>query len=173
MTSISGELALSVVENHHNYAWLSERDGRKYVVHRKGATPAERGVLGVIPGSMAAPGYVVSGKGDASSILSAPHGAGRAMSRGDAKRKFTWKMVRPELEKQRVKLLAAGIDENPFAYKSIAKVMSESASLVDVIGELTPRVVRMADAGERPEDERCRKSPDAQSRQLSPAVGAV
>ena len=143
---------LAGVENHHNFAWTSERDGREVVVHRKGATPAAVGELGVIPGSMAAPGFVVRGKGNADSIGSASHGAGRRMSRTAAAQQFTWRMVRPELERRGVKLLAAGIDENPFAYKDIEQVMAQQSDLVDVVGRFDPRIVRMADAGERPED---------------------
>lgn len=144
--------ALAGVENHHNYAWTERRDGQTVVVHRKGATPAGKGVLGVIPGSMAAPGYVVRGRGDESSIQSASHGAGRAMSRTAAKERFTWAQVRPLLEQRRVKLLSAGIDECPEAYKNVRAVMAAQADLVDIVARFDPRIVRMADAGERPED---------------------
>jgi tRNA-splicing ligase RtcB len=152
---VAGHLRAGVlagVENHHNYAWTSVRDGREVVVHRKGATPAAAGELGVIPGSMAAPGFVVRGKGRPDSIESAAHGAGRRMSRTAATREFTWKMVRPVLRERQVRLLSAGIDENPFVYKDIEQVMAEQADLVDVVGRFDPRIVRMADAGERPED---------------------
>jgi len=143
---------LAGVENHHNYAWTSERDGRQVVVHRKGATPAAKGELGVIPGSMAAPGFVVRGKGLPDSIESAAHGAGRRMSRTAATQQFNWKMITPVLKERGVKLLSAGIDENPFAYKDIEAVMAQQTALVDVVGRFDPRIVRMADAGERPED---------------------
>jgi len=143
---------LAGVENHHNYAWTSERDGRTVVVHRKGATPAAEGELGVIPGSMAAPGFVVRGKGRPDSIESASHGAGRRMSRTAATQQFNWGMVRPLLQERGVKLLSAGIDENPFAYKDIEVVMAQQTDLVDVVGRFDPRIVRMAEAGERPED---------------------
>ena len=143
---------LAGVENHHNYAWTAERDGREVVVHRKGATPAAAGELGVIPGSMAAPGFVVRGKGAPDSIDSAAHGAGRRMSRTAATQQFNWSMVRPVLEERGVKLLSAGIDENPFAYKDIEAVMAAQTDLVDVVGRFDPRIVRMAEAGERPED---------------------
>ena len=152
---VAGHLRAGVlagVENHHNYAWTSERDGREVVVHRKGATPAAKGELGVIPGSMAAPGFVVRGKGLPESIESAAHGAGRRMSRTAAAQQFNWKLVRPVLEERGVKLLSAGIDENPFAYKDIEQVMGQQLDLVDVVGRFDPRIVRMADAGERPED---------------------
>ena len=143
---------LTGVENHHNYAWAELHDGRELIVHRKGATPAGEGVLGVIPGSMAAPGFVVRGRGNEASLASASHGAGRAMSRTAARERFTWKQVAPILEAAGVRLLAAGIDENPLAYKDIDAVMAQQTDLVDVVARFTPRIVRMADGGERPED---------------------
>jgi tRNA-splicing ligase RtcB len=143
---------LAGVENHHNYAWREKHGGQELIVHRKGATPAGAGVLGVIPGSMAAPGFVVRGRGVAESLDSAAHGAGRAMSRTAARERFTWKQVKPLLDQAGVTLLAAGIDENPLAYKDIHAVMARQADLVDVVARFTPRIVRMADGGERPED---------------------
>ena len=143
---------LAGVENHHNFAWSETHDGRDVIVHRKGATPAGEGVLGVIPGSMASPAFVVRGRGDEDSLHSASHGAGRVMSRTAAKERFTWKEVRPLLEEARVRLLSAGIDENPLVYRDIHEVMAAQDDLVDVVARFTPRIVRMADAGERPED---------------------
>ena len=74
------------------------------------------------------------------------------MSRTAATQQFNWSMVRPVLEERGVKLLSAGIDENPFAYKDIETVMAAQTDLVDVVGRFDPRIVRMAEAGERPED---------------------
>src|SRR5436190_9048561 len=105
------------IENHHNFAWKETHGGREVIVHRKGATPAGAGVLGVIPGSMAAPGFVVRGKGKAESLESASHGAGRQLSRRAAKEKFRWAHVKPVLEAAGVQLLSAGLDEVPGAYK--------------------------------------------------------
>ena len=147
-----GAQVLASVENHHNYAWLEEHDGKQLVVHRKGATPAGDGVLGVIPGSMATPAFIVRGRGSSKSLLSASHGAGRVMSRTAAKQQFTWKQVKPRLDAAGVRLLAAGIDENPFVYKDINEVMGQQQDLVKVVARFDPRIVRMADAGERPED---------------------
>jgi tRNA-splicing ligase RtcB (3'-phosphate/5'-hydroxy nucleic acid ligase) len=147
-----GAKVLAGVENHHNFAWKETHFGKEVIVHRKGATPAGMGVLGMIPGSMATPGFVVRGKGNTDSLLSASHGAGRAMSRTKAKEQFTWKMVRPKLEEAGVTLLSAGIDENPFAYKDIEKVMAAQTELVHVIARFDPKIVKMADAGEIPED---------------------
>jgi tRNA-splicing ligase RtcB len=147
-----GATVLADVENHHNFAWLEEHDGRKVVVHRKGATPAGEGVLGVIPGSMATPGFVVRGRGSAPSLESASHGAGRVMSRTAARQQFTWKQVKPLLDQAGVRLLSAGIDENPLVYKDINAVIAAQGELVDVVARFRPRIVRMADAGEKPED---------------------
>src|SRR4051812_8797516 len=147
-----GAKVLAGVENHHNFAWKETHGGKEVIVHRKGATPAGKGVLGVIPGSMAAPGFVVRGKGLPESLESASHGAGRQMSRTAAKEKFRWSHVRPILEEAGVQLLSAGIDEVPGAYKDIHAVMSQQRDLVDVIARFDPKIVKMADSGERPED---------------------
>ena len=147
-----GAKVIAGVENHHNFAWKETHDGREVIVHRKGATPAGVGVLGVIPGSMATPGFVVRGKGNAASLDSASHGAGRAMSRTAARNKYRWAHIRPLLAERGVQLLSAGIDENPFAYKDIETVMSQQTDLVDVVARFDPKIVRMADEGEKPED---------------------
>ena len=147
-----GARVIAGVENHHNFAWKEIHDGRELIVHRKGATPAGAGVLGVIPGSMAAPGFVVRGRGVEESLDSASHGAGRRMSRRAATEQYRWSHVRPLLEAAGVQLLSAGLDENPCAYKDIHTVMSQQADLVEVLARFDPRIVRMADAGERPED---------------------
>jgi tRNA-splicing ligase RtcB len=139
-----GERALLTVENHHNFAWKEQlEDGTEVVVHRKGATPAGKGVLGIIPGSMTAPGFVVKGRGNDASINSASHGAGRLMSRSAAKMSITRKMVRQALERANVELLGGGLDEAPMAYKDIRKVMYHQEDLVEIVGEFTPRIVRM------------------------------
>jgi tRNA-splicing ligase RtcB len=151
-----GVQVLLDLENHHNFAWKERHliDGveREVIVHRKGATPAGRGVLGIIPGSMATPGFVVSGKGNAESLESASHGAGRAMSRKAANEKFDWKEVNRFLKQQGVTLISAGLDEVPMAYKDIHDVMAAQHDLVTVLGEFRPRLVKMAPSGERPED---------------------
>jgi tRNA-splicing ligase RtcB (3'-phosphate/5'-hydroxy nucleic acid ligase) len=144
------------LENHHNFAWKEKHviDGieRVVIVHRKGATSAGAGVLGIIPGSMAAPGFVVSGKGNAESLNSASHGAGRALSRKAANEKFNWRDVNRFLKQQGVTLISAGLDEVPMAYKNIRDVMSAQKDLVAVLGEFMPRLVKMAPSGEPPED---------------------
>ncbi len=151
-----GAQVLLDLENHHNFAWKEKHvvDGveREVVVHRKGATPAGQGVLGIIPGSMATPGFVVSGKGNPESLDSASHGAGRAMSRKAANQKFNWKDVNRFLKQQGVTLISAGLDEVPMAYKNIRDVMKAQSDLVTVLGEFMPKLVKMAPSGERPED---------------------
>lgn len=151
-----GETPVFTVENHHNFAWKEthEIEGKReeVIVHRKGATPAGAGVLGVIPGSMAAPGYLVVGKGKSASLDSASHGAGRKMSRTAAKNQFRWGNLKPLLAEKKVTLLAAGIDEAPPAYKDIDTVMAAQSDLVAPVARFDPRIVRMADAGEKPED---------------------
>jgi tRNA-splicing ligase RtcB len=139
-----GEQPLLQVENHHNFAWKEKLgNGEEVIVHRKGATPAGPGVLGIIPGSMTAPGFVVRGKGDVRSLNSASHGAGRVMSRSAAKNSITNKMVRQALEKHQVDLLGGGLDEAPMVYKDIRQVMKHQEDLVDVLGVFTPKIVRM------------------------------
>ncbi|MCA9669677.1 MAG: RtcB family protein [Myxococcales bacterium] len=144
--------ALAEVENHHNFAWKETHDGEDLVVHRKGATPAGAGVLGIIPGSMATPGYVVRGKGSRAALDSASHGAGRVMSRKAAKQRITWSQVKKQLAQSGVTLLSAGLDEAPDVYKDIDQVMAAQQDLVDVVARFEPRIVKMAPAGERPED---------------------
>jgi tRNA-splicing ligase RtcB len=143
---------LRQVENHHNFAWREIHNGRPVIVHRKGATPAGKGVLGIIPGSMGSPGYLVEGLGNPESLASASHGAGRKMSRTAAKKQFRWKETLDFLRKQGVELLSAGLDEVPFAYKDIREVMAAQADLARPIATFMPRLVKMAPAGERPED---------------------
>jgi tRNA-splicing ligase RtcB len=143
---------LADIENHHNFCWRQELDGREVYVHRKGATPAHKGELGVIPGSMASPAYIVRGRGNEESLHSASHGAGRAMSRKKANQNFTWSEVKKELRSKDVTLLSAGLDEVPGAYKDINEVMNAQSDLVDIVARFEPKIVKMAPAGERPED---------------------
>ncbi len=140
------------VENHHNFAWKEVHQGRELIVHRKGATPAAAGDLGIIPGSMASPCYLVRGLGNESSLRSAAHGAGRVMSRTTAKKKFNWHDTNKLLADRGVELISAGIDEVPGVYKDINEVMAAQSDLVEPIGRFHPKIVKMAPSGERPED---------------------
>jgi tRNA-splicing ligase RtcB len=151
-----GAEVLLDLENHHNFAWKERHriDGveREVIVHRKGATPASAGVLGIIPGSMASPGFVVRGRGQAASLNSASHGAGRVMSRTQALKQFDWKAVNRLLRERGVTLISAGLDEVPMVYKDIHQVMAAQSDLVDILGQFDPKLVKMAPSGERPED---------------------
>lgn len=147
-----GAKVLLDIENHHNFAWLEEHDGELVVVHRKGATPAGKDVIGIIPGSMGAPGYVVRGLGNEAALQSAAHGAGRRMSRRQAKKSFTWSEVKKYLRERDVKLISAGLDEVPMAYKDIDEVMAAQIDLVEILARFDPKIVKMAPPGERPED---------------------
>lgn len=137
------------VENHHNFAWKETHvtpngEETEVIVHRKGATPAAEGVLGVIPGSMGTPGFLVRGKGNPKSLNSASHGAGRKMSRSQAKATFNWEDSKKFLEERGVELLSAGLDEVPMAYKDINLVMASQEDLVEPMARFDPRMVKMA-----------------------------
>lgn len=147
-----GAEVLAQVENHHNFAWQERHFGKNVYVHRKGATPANAGELGVIPGSMASPAYVVRGKGKAEALRSASHGAGRVMSRRKAKSSFTWSDTKKMLASRGVTLISAGLDEVPGVYKDIDEVMGHQRDLVDSVARFDPKIVKMAPPGERPED---------------------
>ncbi|MBM79674.1 MAG: RNA-splicing ligase RtcB [Planctomycetaceae bacterium] len=152
VTKLLGARIVSGVENHHNFAWKEQHFGKEVVVHRKGATPAGEGALGVIPGSMADPAYVVRGKGNAKSMDSASHGAGRRMSRKKAKATYNLKSIARDLEKKGIRVLSAGADEVPSVYKNIDDVMSEQQDLVDIVARFDPKIVKMCGDGSRAED---------------------
>lgn len=149
MAKAVGANVLSKIENHHNFAWKEIYNGQEVIVHRKGATPAGKGVMGIIPGSMTAPGFLVRGKGEEEAINSASHGAGRQMSRTQAIKSITKSEMREVLKDHGVSLIGAGRDEAPMAYKDINMVMASQTELVDVVAKFTPKLVRMADDGSR------------------------
>ncbi|MEZ4713337.1 MAG: RtcB family protein [Caldilineaceae bacterium] len=146
--AVGGRPLLSI-ENHHNFAWREEHINERgaiepLIVHRKGATPAGAGVLGIIPGSMASPAYIVRGKGVEAALDSASHGAGRRFSRSEAKESFTWSDTNRLLAERGVTLLSAGLDEAPQAYKDIDAVMAAQRALVEMVAHFDPKLVRMA-----------------------------
>jgi tRNA-splicing ligase RtcB len=148
-----GVKPISMIENHHNFAWKEQlADGTEVMVHRKGATPAGEGVLGTIPGSMSTPGFLVRGKGNTASINSASHGAGRLMSRSAAFKTLNKEAIAANLIDKRITLMGSDMDEAPMAYKDIHAVMAAQENLVEVLAKFEPRIVRMADPRERPED---------------------
>lgn len=139
-----GEQPILRVENHHNFAWKELlRDGTEVIIHRKGATPAGKGVPGIIPGSMTSPGFVVKGLGNEKSLESAAHGAGRKLSRTAAKKTITPTMVREALKQHGVELIGGGTDEAPMVYKDIGQVMKHQRELVEIACTFTPKIVRM------------------------------
>jgi tRNA-splicing ligase RtcB len=142
-----GARVLLDVENHHNFAWKETHSGEELIVHRKGATPAGKGVLGIIPGTMATPAYVVRGLGHPDSLNSAAHGAGRVMSRTQATKTLKWRDALAFLADRGVTLMSAGIDEVPAVYKDINAVMAAQADLVEPVAQFQPKLVRMAKDG--------------------------
>lgn len=145
-----GEKPVVMIENHHNFAWKEQMpDGREVIVHRKGATPAGPDVLGIIPGSMTQPGFVVRGRGDADSLNSASHGAGRLMSRTQAFNTVTNSQLKKALQEADVQLIGGDLDEAPMVYKNIETVIDAQRDLVSVLAKFTPKIVRMADANRK------------------------
>lgn len=149
LTKAIGGNVLAKIENHHNFAWKETINGEEVIVHRKGATPASKDVMGIIPGSMTAPGFLVRGKGETSALNSASHGAGRQMSRTKAIQTIRKNEMHTILKDHGVTLIGAGLDEAPMAYKNIEEVMKAQTDLVDIVAKFTPKIVRMADDGSR------------------------
>ncbi len=147
--SLIGEKAVTTVENIHNFAWKEKIGLQNVIVHRKGATPADIGDIGIIPGSMADPGFIVRGLGNDESLKSAAHGAGRKMSRNAAKKKFSFKDLLNIVQKKKITLISAGLDEIPLAYKNIVDVMDQQKDLVDIVATFEPRLVKMALPGRK------------------------
>jgi tRNA-splicing ligase RtcB len=130
-----------VINIAHNYAAREKHYGREVVVHRKGATQAQAGQQGIIPGSQGAQSYIVRGKGNRESFMSCSHGAGRRMGRKQAMRELDLKKQQALLESQGIVhglRAKKDLDEAPGAYKDIAQVMRNQQDLVDIETELTP-----------------------------------
>jgi tRNA-splicing ligase RtcB len=130
-------LAAQVVEEerincHHNFTQLEQHFGKTVWVSRKGAIEARQGQPGLIPGSMGTASYVVEGKGNGTSLSSAPHGAGRAFSRSRARKTFTHAQLREAMAGIEFRDSDAFLDEIPAAYKDIDVVMADAADLVSV-----------------------------------------
>ena len=126
----------TAVDCHHNYVSEEHHFGEALLVTRKGAISARAGELGIIPGSMGTGSYIVSGLGNPESFHSAPHGAGRRMSRGEARRRFTKEDLVCETEGVECRKDARVVDEIPSAYKPIEEVMEKSRDLVEVVAGL-------------------------------------
>lgn len=129
-------LTEEAINAHHNYVSWENHFGQNVMVTRKGAVRARENDLGIIPGSMGAKSFIVRGKGNPESFNSCSHGAGRAMSRGEAKRRFTLADHEKATEGVECRKDKDVIDETPAAYKSIAAVMKAQEDLVDIVHEL-------------------------------------
>jgi tRNA-splicing ligase RtcB len=128
----------------HNYASTESHFGKNIIVHRKGATLASTKTAGIIPGSQGSKSYIVKGLGNPESFMSCSHGAGRMMSRNEARRRLNLKDEVNKLEKQGIVHSIKGVsdlDEAPSAYKNIKTVMEAQTDLVSVIKELAPLAV--------------------------------
>ena len=125
-----------IVNCHHNYVEREHHFGHNVWVTRKGAVRARDGEFGIIPGSMGTRSYIVRGKGNPDSFHSCSHGAGRAMSRGEAKRRFTLKDHRAATQGVECRKDKGVIDETPGAYKPIEAVIAAQSDLVEVVHEL-------------------------------------
>jgi tRNA-splicing ligase RtcB len=135
------------VENHHNFAWKEFWNGREVYVHRKGATPAHAGALGIIPGSQGHDSFIVRGLGNAASLNSAAHGAGRNMSRKKARNTIPKRDRDAWLAERGVELMDAGMDEAPQAYKDIREVLAHQSDLIEILATFAPAIVLMAAGG--------------------------
>ena len=125
----------------HNYAAFENHFNEKVIVHRKGATLAKEGLLGIIPGSQGSKSYIVRGKGNQESFMSCSHGAGRKMGRKQAIRELDYEKEVKKLDSQGILHSIRGkkdLDEARGAYKDIEKVMADQADLVDIVVELSP-----------------------------------
>jgi tRNA-splicing ligase RtcB len=130
------EANVQVVSCHHNYVTWEHHYGENVLITRKGAVRAREGDMGIIPGSMGARSYIVRGKGNPESFMSCSHGAGRAMSRSEAKRRFSLDDHAKATAGVECRKDADVIDETPMAYKSIDAVMEAQRDLVDVVHTL-------------------------------------
>lgn len=147
----SGIGLLDTYENHHNFAWERDVGDEKWIIHRKGATPSDSGVVGIIPGSMGTPSFLVEGKAGRESLWSSAHGAGRISSRTKAKKNHDEKAYKKFLEEKDIVTVRVAKDETYQCYKDIHSVMDQQQQMVDVVAEMNPRVVVMG-GGRRSDD---------------------
>jgi tRNA-splicing ligase RtcB len=129
----TGEAAVNC---HHNYASIEEHFGRRFWITRKGAVSARQGELGIIPGSMGTRSYIVLGKGNPESYCSCSHGAGRRMSRAEAKRRYSRADLETQTQGVECRKDGGVLDEIPGAYKDIEAVMAAQSDLVEIVHTL-------------------------------------
>jgi tRNA-splicing ligase RtcB len=135
LEEIFGEINTSrFINRNHNHAEIKG----KYVIHRKGATHAENGMMGVIPGNMKDGSFIVKGKGNIESICSSSHGAGRILSRSQANKTLNYNELQNTMENIVTNLDVTKLDESPKAYKNIFEVMKLQQDLVEVIDRIIP-----------------------------------
>ena len=134
------------LNTHHNFARIEEHAGQSLVVHRKGATSAQTGELGIIPGSMGTPSYIVRGLGNPASFASCSHGAGRRMGRNQARKSITEAALATALAGTHTRATKGHLDEAPQAYKDVTEVIARQADLVDVVHTLRPIVTVKGDS---------------------------
>ena len=152
------------VNIHHNYANRETHYGYEVWVHRKGATFAGPGVLGIIPGSMATGSYIVRGRGNPESFMSCSHGAGRVMSRGEAVRSITLESFAHKMKGIVAETGKDYLDEAPQAYKDLDTVILNQADLVEPVRRLWP-IMNVKGAGKGRDRSRDRKDPVQQRKQ--------
>lgn len=144
MANVLDEKPLAKVENHHNFPWKEQLDNSRVVItHHNGAMPTGTGILGIIPGSMTPPGFIIRGRNGTGSLASASHGAGRQMSRTRAKAELDGSQVRKYLADHGIERIGSRLDEAPKAYKAIHAVMASQRELANVLSSFTAKIMRM------------------------------
>jgi tRNA-splicing ligase RtcB len=138
-----------MINIHHNFARVETHEGHEVVVHRKGATSAAEGELGIIPGSMGTPSYIVRGKGNPESLASCSHGAGRTMGRNAARKAISETEFQHSVANTFSKASLKYVDEAPGAYKDIDIVVERQHDLVEIVHRLTPIITLKGDSKAR------------------------
>lgn len=146
---VTHDSPLQVINIHHNFARLEEHGGQQVMVHRKGATSAAKGEMGVIPGSMGTPSFIVRGLGNPDSFESCSHGAGRVMGRNVARKSITAKAFAESLAGTFSKASMSYVDEAPLAYKDVEMVVDRQRDLVEVVHTLRPLMTVKGDSKAR------------------------
>jgi tRNA-splicing ligase RtcB len=136
----------AIINIHHNFARVEEHGDETVVVHRKGATSARDGEIGLIPGSMGTPSYIVRGLGNPESFSSCSHGAGRRMGRNQAKRTIDEAGLKASLAGTFTKPSMGFVDEAPGAYKDVTKVIAQQSDLVEIVHTLRPLITAKGDS---------------------------
>ncbi len=138
-----------MINIHHNFARVETHDDQEVVVHRKGATSAAEHELGIIPGSMGTPSYIVRGKGNPESLASCSHGAGRTMGRNAARKAISEADFQLSVANTFSKASLKYVDESPGAYKNIDIVIGRQHDLVEIVHRLTPIITLKGDSKAR------------------------